>query len=219
MNILQPSVEFVTPINREAILERVEQVGRTCYKSEDKITAESAPKFVEMLVSRGHEAMIEHINLTIKFITNRGVTHEMVRHRVASYAQESTRYVNYSKDKHGSGINVLDIATGFYYDLTNPNDLLKYKVWQEAMSNAETSYLTLLKLGATPQEARDVLPISTKTEINMTCNLREWRHFIKLRASKYAHPEIRMLAIQVYDEFMKYLPEVFKDLEEFVCRA
>lgn len=219
MNIIQPKVEFITPINREAILKRIEEIGRTCYKSEDRITEESSPNFVEMLVNRGHEAMIEHINVTIKFTTNRGVTHEMVRHRIASYAQESTRYVNYSKDKNGNGINVLDIATGFNYDLDDINDKAKYVVWQQAMKSAEATYLKLIELGATPQEARDVLPISTKTEINMTCNLREWKHFIKLRASKPAHPEIRMLAIQVYDEFIKYLPEVFSNLEEYVYRG
>lgn len=219
MNIVQPSVEFITPPNRDIILKRIEEIGRSCYKSEDRITDESAPKFVEMLVGRGHEAMIEHINVTIKFVTNRGVTHEMVRHRIASYAQESTRYVNYSKDKNGSGINVLDIASGFKFDIEVQNDIDQYNEWVQAMNDAEKHYLKLIELGASPQKARDVLPISTKTEINMTCNLREWRHFIKLRASKYAHPEIRMLAIIVFDTFMTYLPEIFGDLEEGVYRG
>jgi len=146
-----------------------------------------------------------------------GNSHEIVRHRLASYAQESTRYVNHSKS--GNGINVLDIASGFKYDLANEKDLEKYECWLEAMENAEMSYLKLIKLEAKPEEARSVLPIGVKTEINMTCNLREWRHFIKLRASKFAHPEIRVLAIQVYDEFVKHLPEIFLDLEEEIFRG
>ena len=218
MNIIKPSVEFITPLNRNAILKRIEEVGRTCYKSEDKMTSESAPKFVKMIVKRGHEAMIEHISLSVKFVTNRGVTHEIVRHRMASYAQESTRYVNYSKEKNGSGINVLDITSGFKYNLGNKNDLEKYKEWSKAMQNAEASYLVLLGLGAKPEEARNVLPISTKTEIVMTSNLRELRHFIKLRATKFAHPEIRLLAIELYDGLVKELPEIFEDLEGGIYR-
>jgi len=218
MNIIQPSVEFITPLDRDVILERIEKTGRLCYKSEDKITSDSASKFVEMLIKRRHEAMIEHVSVTIKFVTNRGVSHEMVRHRLASYAQESTRYVNYSKDKNGSGINVLDIATGFNYDLGDNKDALKYCIWLEAMESAEESYLALIKAGAKAEEARGVLPISTKTEITMTANLREWRHFIRMRAARTAHPEIRMGAIEVFDTFMTYLPEVFQDLEDTVYR-
>jgi len=212
MNVMQPKVEFITPLNRDVILKRIEEIGRVCYKSEDLITEKSAPKFVRMLVERGHEAMIEHINVTIKFTTNRGVTHEMVRHRIASYAQESTRYCNYSKDKMGAGINVIAIDSGFSYDLDNPIDIEKYNVWTEAMNQSELAYLKLTELGAKAQEARSVLPICTKTEIVMTANLREWRHFISLRASNSAHPDIKLLAKKVLVDFNDTLPEIFGDL-------
>lgn len=218
MKIVGQSVEFIDELERESILRKIEQIGRVCYKSEDKITDDSAAKFVKMLVDRGHQAMIEHVNITVKFTTNRGVSHEVVRHRLASYAQESTRYVNYNKEKNGSGITVIDQMSGFKYDLADPTDLLKYNIWREAMQNAETSYLALIKVGATPEEARSVLPNSTKTEIVMTANLREWIHFLSLRTSKYAHPDIRVIAIQTYDYFVKELPEIFLHLDENVFR-
>lgn len=214
MNIVNSSVEFITPINREVILQRIEQIGRSCYKSEDKITNESAPKFVKMLVDRGHEAMIEHISLTIKFVTNRGVSHEMVRHRLANYAQESSRYCNYSKGKHGSELTFIDIKEGF--PTISDED---YSTWLESMKLSETAYMEMINNGCKPDLARDVLPNSLKTEINMTANLREWRHFIRMRASKFAHPEIRLLAKKVYEEFVKELPEIFSDLKEVVDNA
>lgn len=214
MKAVQPKVEFITPLNRDAILKRIEEVGRTCYKSEDKITEESAPKFAKMLVKRGHEAMIEHVNITIKFTTDRGIPHEVVRHRLASYAQESSRYCNYSKSKHGSSISVIDIASGFEYDMADSKDFTKYATWYDAMEYAEKAYLKMIELGAPPDEARSVLPTCTKTEIVMTTNLREGRHFIRLRASKHAHPSIQLLAKEVLRVFNIELPELFSDLVE-----
>ncbi len=205
MKIIKPSYEIMTPINREAILKNIELAGRTCYKSEDKITEDSASKFVRMLVKNGHEAMIEHQAITVKFVCDRGVSHEIVRHRIASFAQESTRYCNYSNDKFGSEITVIE---PFFFD----KDSEEYKVWWACCATAEVDYLRLLRLGRSPQEARSVLPNSLKTEIVVTMNVREWRHFFKLRCASTAHPQMRELAIPLFEEMKELLPELFEDI-------
>jgi len=205
LKIIKPSYEIMTPINRETILKNIELAGRTCYKSEDKITEDSASKFVRMLVKNGHEAMIEHQAITVKFVCDRGVSHEIVRHRIASFAQESTRYCNYSNDKFGSEITVIE---PFFFD----KDSEEYKVWWACCATAEVDYLRLLRLGRSPQEARSVLPNSLKTEIVVTMNVREWRHFFKLRCASTAHPQMRELAIPLFEEMKELLPELFEDI-------
>jgi len=214
MRIIKPSYEIMTPINRNEILKTLEVAGRTCYKSEDKITEDSASKFVSMLINRGHEAMIEHYNITVKFICDRGVSHEIVRHRIASYAQESTRYCNYSNDKFGNEITVIEPCNAFNWDIkNNPTDQQKYAWWIEAMNNTEKAYFNMLQYGATPQEARSVLPNSLKTEIIVTMNLREWRHFLKLRTAITAHPQMREIIIPLLNELKTILPEIYGDIE------
>jgi thymidylate synthase (FAD) len=205
MKIVEPSVEILTDINGDEILKHIERVGRVCYKSEDKITDNSAKKFVEMIIKNGHEAVIEHFNITVKFITDRGISHEIVRHRIASYAQESTRYVNYSKDKFGSEITVVKPTHISNYDES-------YDDWFEGCKMAEESYFKLISDGCKPQTARSVLPTCTKTEIVMTTNLREWRHFLRLRTSKAAHPDIRVIAIDLLNKFKSMIPVVFDDI-------
>ena len=150
----------------------------------------------------------------MKFICDRGVTHEIVRHRIASYSQESTRYCNYVKEKFGRQITCIDLATGFRYDLNNESDRKKYDVWQQAMENAERSYFQMIELGATPQEARSVLPNSLKTELVTTMDLREWRHFFRLRADTAAHPQCREVACMLLDRFAREYPVFFEDLLE-----
>jgi thymidylate synthase (FAD) len=206
MKIIKPSAEILSFINGEEILKQIEIAGRTCYKSEDKITPESSKRFVADLIKRGHEAMIEHYNITAKFICDRGVTHEIVRHRIASYAQESTRYCNYSKEKFGNEITV--IKPCFW----NPGDN-QYSIWKQSCEYTESRYFELLKVGATPQEARSVLPNSLKTEIVVTMNLREWRHFFRLRTAKAAHPQMREVAIMLFNDLKKEIPVIFDDIE------
>lgn len=206
MNIINAGYEILTPIDRMDILKSIETAGRCCYKSEDRITETSAADFTKMLISRGHEAMIEHRSLTVKFVCDRGVSHEIVRHRIASYAQESTRYVNYSKDKFGREITV--IKPLFYEEGSE-----QYRLWYEAMQCAEKAYMALIESGSTPQEARAVLPSSLKTELVVTMNLREWRHFFKLRTSSAAHPQIIEVARPLLNELKDMLPEVFFDLD------
>lgn len=206
MKIVAPKAEIITPIDGKAILSHIEQVGRVCYKSEDKISEDSAEKFVGGIIRRGHEAVIEHFNITVKFTTDRGITHEIVRHRIASYAQESTRYCNYAKDKFCNEISVIrpvDICEG----------TKEYEDWVSAMEAAEKFYFALLSDGCKPQTARSVLPTCTKTELMATMNLREWRHFIKLRAAASAHPDIRVLAKDLLRQFQEQIPVIFDDIE------
>ena len=205
MKIINADVEFITPIDGAAILKRLEQCGRVCYKSEAKITDTSAPAFVAGIIKRGHEAVLEHCSFTVKFICDRGVSHEFVRHRVASYCQESTRYCNYSKDGFGSEITV--IKPCFLYPSTDG-----FNLWEEGCLFAEQTYFNLLESGCTPQEARSVLPNSLKTEVVMTANIREWRHFLKLRCSPAAHPQMREVALILLDKVHSLIPVCFDDI-------
>lgn len=214
MKIINPYTEILTPLDGQAILQHIELCGRVCYKSEDKITDTSAAKFVAGIIKRGHEAVLEHFDITVKFVCDRGVSHEIVRHRMASYCQESTRYCNYSKDKFGNQITCIDLATGFSYDLDDENDRKKYEVWQKAMEAAEQYYFQMLELGAKPEEARSILPNSLKTEIVMTMNLREWRHFIRLRSANAAHPQMRQVSELILKKFSEEYPLFFRDLAE-----
>ena len=213
MQVIKPSIEIIDMEDYEKIVKKIERIGRVCYKSEGKITEDSAEKFIKGLLTRQHESVIEHENVTVRFVCDRGVTHEIVRHRIASYSQESTRYCNYSGDKFDNQITVIDLASGFQYDLSKENDKAKYEVWTKAMENAEQSYFRILELGATPQEARSVLPNSLKTEIVVTMNLRSWRNFFRLRVDSHAHPQMREVATMLYEEFQKRLPVFVADLD------
>ena len=213
MQVIKPSIEIIDMEDYEKIVKKIERIGRVCYKSEGKITEDSAEKFIKGLLTRQHESVIEHENVTVRFVCDRGVTHEIVRHRIASYSQESTRYCNYSGDNFDNQITVIDLASGFQYDLSKENDKAKYEVWTKAMENAEQSYFRMLELGATPQEARSVLPNSLKTEIVVTMNLRSWRNFFRLRVDSHAHPQMREVATMLYEEFQKRLPVFVADLD------
>lgn len=206
MKIISPSFELLDSLDGAALLQKIELAGRVCYKSEAKITPDSAAGFVRRILENGHESVLEHEKLTARVVCDRGVSHEIVRHRVASYSQESTRYCNYSLDKFQ---NELTFIRPFFWN----DEPEKFRVWQVAMAAAEHSYLKLLELGATPQEARTVLPNSLKTELVMTMDLREWRHFFRLRAAAPAHPQMRELAVPMLRAFQKAVPVVFDDIE------
>lgn len=201
MKVINPKFVIEDKIEGEKILKNLEKYGRVCYKSEDKITDDSAKKFVRNVIKRGHLSIIEHEKVTVRIICDRGITHEIVRHRMGSYSQESTRYCDYS--------GKMQVIRPFFFK----GDVVKYQIWFEAMSNAEKAYKRLRALGATPQQARSVLPNSLKTEIVVSYNLREWRHFFRMRCSKGAHPQIREIAIPMLKEFQKRLPVVFDDFE------
>lgn len=222
MNEITAGFEILTPISEGGIkeLQHIEKIGRVCYKSEDRITedGESAKKFVNMLIRNGHEAMIEHSSLSVKFTVDRGVSHELVRHRIASFAQESTRYCNYANNKFGGECTYIDIIPGMCLDtkmksMTEEEINAVYDEWVLAMKDAEKHYMRILELGATPQIARSVLPNSTKTEITITANYREWRNFFKLRVPNAAHPQMREVTIPLLLELKKLLPVIFDDIE------
>lgn len=207
MKIINPNVEILTPMDGQAVLQHIERCGRVCYKSEDKITDTSAAAFVAGIIKRGHEAVLEHFNITVKFICDRGVSHEIVRHRLASYCQESTRYCNYSKDGFGGEITVIQPC---YLATCGAG----YQMWKEACEAAETAYFNMLNFGCSPQEARAVLPNSLKTEVVMTANLREWRHFFNLRTAPAAHPQMREVAKMLLWQMREMVPVVFDDCGE-----
>ncbi len=210
MKLIKPYYEILTPINGEDILKTIENTARTCYKSEDKITEDSAKKMIKNLIANGHEAMIEFFDITVKFVCDRGVSHELVRHRIASFAQESTRYCNYSKDKFD---NQLTFILPPWVEENNEQNLSS-KTFLVGIKRAEHYYLSLLELGWQPQQARAVLPNSLKTEIVVKMNLREWRHFFKLRCAKAAHPQMRELTIPLLKELQSKIPIIFDNIYE-----
>lgn len=207
MITIQPEIEILSTESYEDMLRRIEKIGRVCYKSEERIGEGTAEKFIAGIIKRGHESVIEHGSITVKVTCDRGVTHEIVRHRIASYSQESTRYCNYSKDGFGGEITVI---RPFY--LVEGTECWQY--WKEACWTAERRYFELLNWGCTPQEARAVLPTSLKTEVVMTANLREWRHFFKLRTAPAAHPQMREVAIPLLHQMRSQVPVIFDDIEE-----
>lgn len=209
MRIIEPYFIIEDKIDGNSILKNIEKYGRTSYKSEDQITSKSAKDFIKKLIIKGHESVLEHEKITVRVICDRGVTHEIVRHRIASYTQESTRYCNYFEDKFGSEITVIEPC---FWNKKKSYDIEKYRIWNEALSNAEHAYLKLLNLGAKPEEARGVLPNSLKTEIVITMNLREWRHFFRLRTADEAHPQMRQIARPLLKEFQKRIPVIFDNI-------
>jgi thymidylate synthase (FAD) len=211
VRIVEPSFSFESEVDRDRILRHIERAGRTCYKSEGKIGEGTAAAFVKSLVKRGHESVLEHVSLTVRVVCDRGVSHEIVRHRIASYSQESTRYCNYADDKFGGSVSFI---RPFFWNDGTPGSKEKMRIWTEAMQASEDAYLALLEKGANAQEARSVLPNSLRTELVMTMDLREWRHFFKLRCSPASHPQMRELAVPMLAEFRRLLPEVFDDLGE-----
>ncbi len=206
MKIVSPELEILTPLDPPTVLARLERAGRTCYRSENRITEDSAGAFVRAIIKSGHHSVIEHESISVRLVCDRGVTHELVRHRLASFSQESTRYVNYGRGPEGRGLVV--VRPLFFEEGSE-----KYRLWLTAMEAAEAAYLTLVAAGATAQEARTVLPNSLKTEIVMTANLREWRHVLALRCAPASHPQMREIMKMVLTRFKDLLPDVFQDVQ------
>ena len=209
MRIIEPLYIIEDELNPQAMMKTIERAGRTCYKSEHNISDGSAERFIASIIKRGHESVIEHEKITVRFICDRGVTHEIVRHRIASYSQESTRYCNYANDKFG---NELTFIKPCFWDETTEDGKAKMELWKKSMQNIEDEYNKLIALGAKPEEARSILPNSLKTEIVVTMNLRSWRNFFKLRTAPAAHPQIRQIASALLDDLKIQLPVIFGDL-------
>ena len=214
MRLIKPSYEILSDFNRNIKIKNLELYGRVCYKSEDRITDESAPKFVKMISEKGHLSIFDHVFISVRFIVNRGFTHELVRHRIAAYSQESTRWCNYTKEKFGGHITFiipphLSINHGIYSHDYEIQAIGKEFLWLHHMLACETAYNQAIQSGWKSQEARGLLPIDLKTEIIMTANLTEWKHVFKLRTDEAAHPQMREIMIPLYNEFKIKLPEIF----------
>lgn len=207
MKVIDPSFSFMHLPDGEFVLSHLELAARTCYKSEDKSSPDSARKLLSRIVRLGHDSVLEHISVTVRIVCDRGVTHELVRHRLCSFSQESTRYANYAQDKFGSEITVI---RPFFW----AGDDERYQLWLSAMQSCEDAYLSLVQAGATAQEARSVLPNSLKTEIVTTANIREWRHIFKLRCDKAAHPQMRQVMLPLLAAFAERIPLLFDDLRQ-----
>lgn len=222
MKIIAASYSILSEIDGKKLIKNIERAGRTCYKSESNITDESAANFVKMLLDRGHESVIEHEKISVLFVCDRGVSHELVRHRIASFSQESTRYCNYSKDKYGNQLTFIQpnwisdkdiellskINEYTYPQLDSHNSF----AWYAACKQAENAYLLLIKEGWKPEQARSVLPNSLKTEIVITANLREWRTIFKQRTAKAAHPQMRELMCPLLADLKILIPVIFDDI-------
>lgn len=232
MRLIKPNVEILDNVNGDEVISKIATVARTCYKSESSSTPDKDKKLVENLVKLGHEAMLEFFDITVKFTCSRSIANEIIRCRLASYAQESTRYCDYSKDKFDHDITYiipseLNIPEGKYTNWDNDwCDVSELKLlypevdnlddatncFLQSIKNSEYYYFMLLDRGWKPQQAREVLPHALKTELNMKANLREWRHFFSLRCSTKAHPDIRLLALDLLNQFHNLIPIVFDDL-------
>jgi thymidylate synthase (FAD) len=205
MRIIKPYVCLNDFELDQSKLFNIERAARLCYKSEEKMGEKVSGKFLKNILNHGHESVIEHEKVTAIFVVDRGITHEIVRHRIGSYSQESTRYCNYSNDKFGNEITVIE---PFFY----LEDELKYHEWRSICEDIEKSYFKLINI-STPQEARTILPNSLKTEIAVTFNMREWRHFFKLRCAVAAHPQMQQVTIPLLLTFKEKLSPLFDDIE------
>lgn len=196
MEFIEPSYEIIDKLDGSAIIKKIELCGRVCYKSEKRITEDSAEKYVKTLIKSGHESVLEHASFSVRFTVSRAIANEIVRHRLASYSQESTRYCNYN-----GGIQVII-----------PKAVENDETYKSFCLQSETQYTKMLAEGCRPETARGVLPLDLKTELIMTANLREWRHFFKMRAEKHAHPELRRVTVPLLKELTKKIPAVFSDI-------
>jgi len=221
MKIIKPYFEILSKIDGLEMIQNIERAGRTCYKSEDNITNDSAEKFIKMLIDRGHESVLEHEKISVLFVCDRGVSHEIVRHRLASFSQESTRYCNYSKDKFENKITFIQplwISDEQIELVKNLNEKVYRKIenttfaWYASILQSTQAYKALIKYGWQPQQARSVLPNSLKTEIVVTANIREWRTIFKQRTAAAAHPQMRELMCPLLDELKRIVPVVFNDI-------
>jgi len=222
MKIYRQSWDFandvlVSPSVVQAFLDQIERAIRQCYQAEPP---QDQAKFIRARIDSGHESVIEHAFFTVHIVTSRKISHQLVRHRLASFSQESTRYCNYSKDKHGNEITVI-LPNKFYMvpgameqnlelDVNNPVHL-QYQDWLLGVKSAESSYMQMIEHGAVAEEANDLLPHATKTELVISMNPREWRWFFHERCAKGAHPMMRELAKSILAGFHERIPILFDD--------
>jgi thymidylate synthase (FAD) len=195
----EPYFEILGKINGEEILKHLEFTARTAYQSQNKITANSAAQFIKKIIKKKHLSVLEHCNISIKIICGRDTSHQLVRHRICSFTQESQRYCRY---------NELQVIKPNGID----NNEEYYLCWKKTIEDIEKTYKKLLKNGIAPQSARSILPNCTKTEIAMTANLREWRLIFKTRCQGDADPQIRKLMLKLLEALNNKVPIIFEDI-------
>jgi thymidylate synthase (FAD) len=208
MIVVEPSFEILFPEDKVSIYKKIELIGRTCYLSWDKTQPESYIRFMEMVMKRRHYALLEHINISVKWVVDRGLANEMVRHRIASFAQESTIFCNYTQAKFGNQIAVI-------YPKEIGDNLYAAEAWQRACEQAEQSYMVMIKHGMTPAIARSVLPICLKAEVVSTFNIRQWRHFFTMRDDIVDHPFIHKMAHECLLQFQEWMPEIYNSVQPY----
>lgn len=201
IKVIKPYFIFEDKIEGIKLLKNIEKYGRVSHKSEKNISKDSYKVFLKRLLSWGHESVFEHEKVTVRIVCDRGITHELVRHRIAAYTQESTRYCNYSG-------KIQFIKPLFFKPKSKA-----YKIWLETCKTAAKNYTKLIQMKVTPEAARSILPNSLKTEIIVTYNLRQWRHVFEMRCQKAAHPQMREIMIPLLKEFQKKIPILFDDLQ------
>lgn len=228
MRIINPHHIIESELDGDKVLKHLEMCGRNCYKSEGLIKENSAEKFIKAIINSGHESVLEHYSITVRLVTSRAVSHQLVRHRLSSFSQESQRYCNYSKDKFDNHITfikptwVADCVIGTYdikwngvygFDQEINSRIDKAtNTWFWNCAISERDYMHLIHNGWIPEQAREVLNNSAKTEIIMTANLRQWRAIFNQRCKMDAQSEIRMLMNGLLEEFKEKIPVVFDDL-------
>ena len=204
MRIVEPWIK-VERIDGKKIMKRIERACRTCYRSEGKITDDSYKNLINNCITRGHESVLEHEKVTVRIYSDIGSYKDLTRHRFASFSVESTRYCSYDKVKYGNEIAFINPV---YIE-----DKEMYKVWEKTMQEIEKNYIKMKKLGATTDMCRELLPHSTAGEYTMTANIREWKHILSLRTTKYVHPSIRQVLIPLLKYFKEEMPEIFGNIE------
>ena len=204
MKIVDPWIQ-VEEYNPVKIMKNIERACRTCYRSENLINEDSYKKLLKNCINRGHESILEHEKITIRMCCDIGVYKDLTRHRFGSFSIESTRYCNYGKDKFDNEIKFINPCNMDKKELFNE--------WYSSCIEIEQRYMNMVKLGATPDQMRMILPHSTAAEVTMTANIREWRHILDLRTKKMAHPAIRQLLIPLLLKFKEDMPELFNEIE------
>jgi thymidylate synthase (FAD) len=204
MKLIEPSFQIEQAPPYHDMLAVIEKAARTCYQSWDKIKDGSSKKLIKHCINRGHHSILEHCSITVRIICDRGVSHELVRHRLCAFSQESQRYCAYKDD--------VEYISPHWCDHKDDTKSTQWAILMYSLKDSELRYHKLLKAGIAPQDARAVLPNATKTEICMTCNIREARHIFSLRCSKGAHPEMRRIMLPMRKEFANRWPVFFEDL-------
>lgn len=205
MEIIKPWIE-IEPFNGVDIMKKIERACRTCYRSEGIITDDSYRRLLKNCLTRGHESILEHEKITIRMCCDIGVYKDLTRHRAGTaFSIESTRYCNYSKDKFTNNIKFIEPCN-------IDKNTEKYDCWYNAMQSIENYYMKMAELKCTPDQMRMLLPHSTAAEVTMTCNIREWKHILELRCSKFVHPSVRQMMIPVLLKFKEEMPEIFENV-------